>query len=88
MSKNEKNSGFIAHVGLGRTRGLMVASAIAMLATASPAAVFGGPDSQTLMDRQRTSIASYCEPSTDGKRNVKRAKKEKLYKNPATRWRT
>lgn len=85
MSSEERRVGHILHTGHGHTKGIMLAGALAMLATASPAAIMNAPNSNKLMDRQRSALD--CEPSTDGRRDQKRAKKDALYRNPATRWR-
>jgi len=77
--------GIIGHVGHGRTRGMMLAGALAMLATTTPALVHGDSVGK-IMDRRRTVMDSG--PYTDDKRDRKRARKADLYKDPATRWRT
>ena len=85
MSSKGKAVGMIGHVGFGRSRGLALASAFAMLATVSPA-IIHGEDVGKIMDRRRTQYENLI-PCVDGKKGAKQMRKDRLRKDPRTRWR-
>lgn len=74
--------GIIGHVNGSK---LALAAALMMVGTVAPRAIVD-QDMGKMMDRRITAMDNQF-PCYDGKRGSKRTKKEKLYKNPKTRWR-
>jgi hypothetical protein len=88
MSENGKSTprrvGIIGHVGRGGVN-LAVAAALAFAGATAAAPAYTNHD--RLMDRQRQRHEEMFAPYADGKKGLKKARRDKLYKNPATRWR-